>query len=71
MELPADVLIHNELLGLKGSQGKLIMVSPHGFYEATLKFKSSTHRLLLPVATTVVIFRQPEPEFEPGVEIER
>ncbi len=71
MDLPAEVLIHNDLLGIKGSQGTLVAVSPHGFYEAKLRFKNATHRLLMPISQTVLIFREPEPEYAEEFEIER
>ena len=71
MDLPADVQLHNELVSLKGGKGTLVAVSPHGFYEVKLRFGENVHRVLLPIQNTVVIFREPEPQFEPGVEIER
>ncbi|RMH23108.1 MAG: hypothetical protein D6696_01615 [Acidobacteria bacterium] len=71
MELPADVLLHNALLGLKGSKATLISISPQGFYEVKITFGGNVHRVLLPVAETVVIFRQPEPEVTLATEIER
>ncbi len=71
MDLPAKVLIHNELLGIKGGKGTLVAVSPHGYYEARCAFGGKTHRVLFPIQNTVIIFREPEAEFEPGVEIER
>ncbi len=71
MDLPADVLIHNELLGIKGGKGTLVAVSPHGYYEAKCSFGGRTHRVLFPIQNTVIIFREPEAEFEPGIEIER
>ncbi len=71
MDLPAEILIHNALLGLKGGKGKLVRVSSQGFYEVKIAFGKKTHRVLLPVDETVVIFREPEAEWEPGVEVER
>ncbi len=71
MDLPARVLIHNELLGIKGGKGTLVAVSPHGYYEAKCTFGGKNHRVLFPIQNTVLIFREPEAEFEPGVEIER
>ncbi|MEM8959994.1 MAG: hypothetical protein AAGD38_00825 [Acidobacteriota bacterium] len=72
MDLPADVLLHNEILGIKGGKGTLIMVSPHGFYEVKLTFGGKNiHRVLLPVDSTVVIFREPEPTYVIEDEIER
>lgn len=71
MDLPADVQIHNEIMGLKGVKGTLIMVNQHGFYEVNLNFGANVHRVLLPVVNTAIVFMVPEPVFEPGVEIER
>lgn len=71
MDLPAKVQLHNQLLGMKGAQGTLIMVSPDGYYEVKCVFGTNTHRVLLPIQETAIIFREPEPEFEAGVEIER
>jgi hypothetical protein len=70
MELPAKVLIHNALLGLKGTQGTLLAVAPQGFYELSCVFGSNIHRVLLPVADTVIISGEPEPTPAEGVEIE-
>ena len=70
MELPAEVLIHSPALAMKGSPGTLLQVSPHGYYEVKLTFGQNVHRVLLPVADTVIVFREPEPQFA-GVEIER
>lgn len=71
MDLPAEVLLHNELLGIKGGKGTLVAVSPHGYYEAKCVFSGRVHRVLLPVENTVVIFREPEPQFVEEAEIER
>jgi hypothetical protein len=72
MEVPAEVLIHNELVGMKGSRGTLLQVSPHGYYEANVKFGDRLHRVLLPVTSTVVIWQQPEEAVAAGeFEVER
>lgn len=72
MEVPAEVLIHNELVGMKGSRGRLLQVSPHGYYEANVKFGDRLHRVLLPVTSTVIIWAQPEETVEGGeFEVER
>ena len=65
-----DVLIHNETLNLKGTSGVLRSVSPHGFYEVNLKFGANVHRVHLPVNSTILIYKDPEPVVE-SVEIER
>lgn len=70
MDLPAEVQIHNEILGVKGAKGTLVAVQ-NGFYETTCVFGGNRHRVLLPISQTVLVFRQPEPEFPAGIEIER
>lgn len=71
MELPADILIHNELLGMRGKAGRLLGVHPEGYYELRVDFGDSGHRMLMPIAATVLIFSQAEEEFETRVEVER
>lgn len=71
MEIPTDVLIHNELLGLKGSRGVLIRVATEGYYEVNLRFGSNTHRVLLPIDATVVIAAEAEPAAGEQTEVER
>ena len=72
MELPTEVLIHNETLGLKGSRGDLLRIHSDGYYEVNLAFGERIHRVLLPVETTVVIQRAPEETaIQSDMEIER
>ena len=71
MEIPTEVLIHNELLGLKGGRGTLLQVSGEGFYELNLKFGDRVHRVLLPIGTTVLIANEPEPAVIQQIEVER
>lgn len=71
MDLPAPVQISNDILGLKGHKGVLVAISQHGYYELRLEFAGRQHRVLLPIAQSAVVFRQPEPEFAAEGEIER
>jgi hypothetical protein len=72
MELPSDVLLHNTQLGLKGTAGSLVRISDHGYYEVDLGFGDKTHRVLLPIESTVVIEREPQPAgIEADFEVER
>lgn len=73
MEVPAEVLVHNELVGMKGSKGTLLTVSPHGYYEINVRFGGERlHRVLLPVSTTVLIFQEAEEVVAEGdFEVER
>jgi hypothetical protein len=71
MELPVEVLIHNQLLGMKGAPGKLIAISPHGYYEVNCAFGDRVHRVLLAIPATALIAREAEPLPVEGLEIER
>lgn len=72
MDLPQSVLIHNELLGLKGAHGTLYQISDQGFYVVATKFGEQSHRVLLPIESSVIIFEEPEELYtEERVEIER
>jgi hypothetical protein len=71
MELPAEVLIHNELLGVKGGKGTLLQVSSEGYYEVNCAFGEKIHRTLFPIQSTVLICRQPEDPTRRDLEIER
>jgi len=72
MELPAEVLIHNEIVGMKGTKGRLLTISPQGYYEVNVKFGERLHRVLLPVDRTVLISQEAEEVLIPDeVEIER
>lgn len=71
MDLPADVRVYNEQIGLKGSRGTLIAVHQHGFFELKLKFKEDIHRVLVPIQQTALIFSEPEVSFIVEDEIER
>jgi hypothetical protein len=71
MELPAEVLIHNEVLGIKGAKGTLIMVHDDGYYEINCLFGDRLHRTLFPIQGTVLIASAPEETLATDVEIER
>jgi hypothetical protein len=71
MEIPADVLVHSDTLNLKGVSARLIRIND-GYYEVNLHFGGNVHRVLLPVARTVVIQQEPEPSVAAdAAEIER
>jgi hypothetical protein len=70
MELPAEVLIHNEILGIKGGKGTLLQVGD-GYYEVNCSFGERVHRTLFPIPGTVLIARQPEDTTRSELEIER
>lgn len=71
MELPAEVLIHNELLGIKGGRGTLLRVALEGYYEVNCRFGERLHRTYFPIANTVLIAQNPEVATGMEGEIER
>lgn len=71
MELPAEVLIHNALLGMKGNKGVLLQISESGYYVCNCAFGDRTHRVLFPIGNTVLIVQTPEESFEEVLEVER
>jgi hypothetical protein len=72
MELPAEVLIHNETLGVKGGKGTLLQISSEGYYEINCYFGERLHRTLFPILGTVLISREPEQTVSgEALEIER
>jgi hypothetical protein len=71
MELHTEVLIHNEILGVKGGRGVLIQISPEGYYEINCAFGERIHRTLFPIQGTVLISREPEEAVGSEMEIER
>ena len=70
MEVPTKVLVHNELVGMKGTRGQLLAIHER-FYEVICRFGDKQHRILLPMQSTVLIQSDPEPVPDETVEIER
>lgn len=70
MDLPAEIQMSNEQLGVKNQKATLVSISPHGYYEMRLSFNNRQHKVLVPITETSIIFREPEPEYE-AMEIER
>jgi len=70
MDLPARVVIYCPPLELKNKPGRLIGVSPHGYYEVLLDFADRNHTALLPISATALVFAEPNPSAEamPGLE---
>lgn len=71
MELPAEVLIHNDIMSFKGIMGTLISISPAGYYEVNCRYGELLHRTLFPIQGTVLIAREPEDLMRQDQEIER
>ena len=72
MEVPSEVMVHNEQLGLKGASAVLLQISPDGYYELNVQFGERLHRVLLPIASTRVTAKEAEATVEGlAMEIER
>ena len=70
MDVPVEVLIHNNVVGMKGEEGTLLQIGD-GFYELNCRFGGSIHRILLPITSTVLIAKEQEERFAVDFDIER
>ncbi len=70
IEREAAVKIYNESLGAKGAKGRLVRVSPEGFYEVMLESAGKNFTTLLPIQSTVILAAEPEEEVA-AIEVER
>lgn len=70
IEREGAIRIYNEALGAKGTKGKLVRVTPEGFFEVTMEVQGKNYTALLPVASTVVLAFDPEEEVQ-AIEVER
>ncbi len=70
MDLPARVIIFCPTLELKNKPGRLMAVSPQGYYEIWLDFSERNHTVLLPIAGTALVFAEATTSAEiiPGIE---
>lgn len=71
MEIPANVRIYLDSLSGEPKRGRLLTISPHGYYEVTLHLAGGSFRTLLPIEKTYIIADEPEEASEAGIEIER
>jgi hypothetical protein len=70
IEKEAPIRIYNEVLGAKGSRGKLIRVA-EGFYEVVIESQGRFYTALLPIASSVILAAEPELEVVPLEGVER
>ena len=70
MDLPARVIIFCPTLELKNKPGRLMAISPTGYYEIWLDFSERNHTVLLPIPGTALVFAEPNTTGEtfPGIE---
>ena len=66
IEREAAIRIYSEILantlGAKMAKGRLVRVSPEGFYEVLLEASGRLFTTLLPIAATIVMAAEPEVE---------
>jgi hypothetical protein len=71
LDLPARVVIYCPTLELKNKQGRLVAVSPQGYYEVLLDFAERNHTAFLPIEGTALVFSEPNPSTETMPDLER
>jgi hypothetical protein len=70
IEREAAIKIYSEALGAKGAKGRLVRIAPEGYYEVSIEAGGRYYTGLLPVANTVILAAEAEPEIAP-IEVER
>ena len=70
IEKEALVRVYSDVLGVKGTKGRLVRVAAEGFYEITIESGGKNYTGLLPISSTVLLSWEPVAEFT-GLEVER
>jgi hypothetical protein len=74
IEREGAIRIYSEILantlGAKMAKGRLVRVCVDGFYEVLLEASGKLYTTLLPIASTVIMAAEAEPEI-PVLEVER
>jgi hypothetical protein len=71
LDLPARVIVFCPTLELKNKPGRLMAVSPQGYYEIWLDFADRNHTVLLPITGTALVFSEPNSSTQIIPDIER
>ena len=71
MDIPAKVIVFCPTLELKNKPGRLMAVSPQGYYEIWLDFAERNHTVLLPIGGTALVFAEANETTQRLPEIER
>ena len=61
MEYPTEVHVYFDLLAGEAKRGRLLAISPHGYYELNLQTASGVRRALVPIARTILVSTEVEP----------
>ncbi len=71
MEIPGKVSLYCPLVDAKGTTATLVSISSDGHYHLQVTVKGRVHTMFVPIAQAALLFMEPEPEVEEGLEIER
>jgi hypothetical protein len=71
MDIPANVRIYFESISGEPKRGRLLNISPHGYYEVSLQLAAGSIRALLPIGRTFILADDVEETIETTVEVER
>ena len=71
MEIPGKVTVYCPLIDAKGTPASLVAVAREGYYHLEVAIKGKIFAMLLPIASTGLIFSDAEPERMGDLEIER
>ena len=71
MEIPGKVSLYCPLVDAKGTTATLVTVSDDGYYHLQVTVKGRVHTMFVPIGQAALLFMEPEPEVEEGLEIER
>ena len=58
VDIPARVIVFCPTLELKNKPGRLMAVSPQGYYEVWLDFGERNHAVYLPIVNTALVFQE-------------
>ncbi|HHQ48937.1 MAG TPA: hypothetical protein ENK19_08670 [Acidobacteria bacterium] len=71
MEIPGKVSLYCPLVDAKGTTATLVAILPQGYYQLQATVRGAVHTMFVPIAQSALVFLEPEPEVEEGLEIER
>ena len=61
MEYPTEVHVYFDQMAGEAKRGRLLAISPHGYYELNLQTASGLRRMLVPIARTIIVAAEVEP----------
>ena len=70
IERESGVKVYSEVLGAKGAKGKFVRTQEQGYYEVTLDVQGKQYTAYLPIASTVLLAADAEPEIA-ALDVER